>query len=115
MKEKDIVSFTKFKRAQVKLDEGTGDDEDEEKLGILRVHSWEVGMPWLFLEMFAQDAVVMGVGMLGNVERTMEGTGDNSGSSTTSSALTSGRTWEAEVRRIEPLLSVRPRPYFRWL
>ena len=96
----------------------------KEKLTILRVHSWEVGRPWLFLlllsmnkgtlEMFAQDAVVMGVG-IGNVERTMEGTGDNSGSSTTSSALTSGRTWEAEVRRMEPLLRVRPRPYFKWL
>ena len=89
------------------------------------IYSWEVGRPWLFLlllsmnkgtlEMFTQDAIVMGVGMLGNIERTMEETGDNSGSSTTSSALTSGRTWEAEVRRMEPLLSVRPRPYFKWL
>ena len=66
------------------------------------------------LEMFTQEALVMGVG-IGKVERTMEGTGDNSGSSTTSSALTSGRTWEAEVRRMEPLLRVRPRPYFKWL
>ena len=97
----------------------------KKNLVILRVHSWDVGMPWLFLrrlsmkrgtlEMFAQDAVTMGVGMLGRVERTMEGTGDSSGSSTTSSALTSGRTWEAEVRRMEPLLSVLPRPYFKWL
>ena len=92
--------------------------------GVLRVHSWEV-KPWLFLllpsmnrgvlEMFAQEALVMGVG-IGKVERTIEGTGDNggnAGNSTASSALTSGRTWVAEVRRMEPLLSVLPRPYFK--
>ena len=97
------------------------------KTVVLRVHSWEVCRPWLFLllpsmnrgvlEMFAQEALVMGVG-IGKVERTIEGTGDNgdnAGNSTASSSLTSGRTWEAEVRRIEPLLSVLPRPYFKWL
>ena len=64
------------------------------------------------LEMFTQEADVMGVGMLGDVEKTMVGTKDNSGSSI-SSALTSGRlTWEAEGRRIDPSWRVRPRPYF---
>ena len=71
------------------------------------VYSWVDGVPWLILlllsmnegrlEMFTQEADVMGVGMLGNVERTMVGTGDSSGSSIISSALSSGMlTWEAE-------------------
>ena len=90
------------------------------------VYSLEVGVPWLNLlslakrsgnlEMFTHEDVTMGVG-IGKVERTTEGTGDNggnAGSSTASSSLTSGRTWEAEVRTMEPLLSVLPRPYFKW-
>ena len=67
------------------------------------------------LEMLTQEAEVMGVGILGDVEKTMVGTGDNSGSSI-SSALSSGRlTWETEGRRIVPSWSVCPRPYFSLL
>ena len=92
--------------------------------GILHIYSWEVGT-WLFLLlpsmkrgvllMLDKEALVMGVG-IGKVERTIDGTGDkggNAGSSTASSSSTSGITWEAELRTIEPLLSVLPRPNFK--
>ena len=80
------------------------------KTWTLRVYSWVDGIRWLSLlplsmnagslEMLTQEADVMGVGILGDVEKTMVGTGDNSGSSI-SSALSSGRlTWELSLIHI---------------